>query len=121
MKTILVVDDEFGIGEVLDAVLADAGYRSLVATNGRQALALLAAERVDLILSDLMMPVMDGSALFAALQQRDEFRAIPFVLMCSLPEPAIADRIRGYVAFLHKPFRIPALLDVIQRLIGPPT
>lgn len=120
MKTILVVDDEFGIGEVLEAVLADAGYRVVVATNGRQALVLLAAAPVDLILSDLMMPVMDGPALFAAMQQDEGLRAIPFILMCSLPEAAVADRFAGYAAFLHKPFRIPALLTLVERLLGPP-
>ena len=94
MLTILVVDDEFGIGEVLEAILTDEGYRVVTAINGHHALERLAGNRIDLVLSDLMMPVMDGAVLFKALQADARYAGIPFVLMCSLPEANIADRIR---------------------------
>jgi CheY-like chemotaxis protein len=121
MQTVLVVDDEFGIGEVLEAILTDDGYRVVTAINGNHALERLAGNRVDLILSDLMMPVMDGAALFAALQADKRYQRIPFVLMCSLPETNIASRIKGYTAFLHKPFRVDDVLDAVRKVLGPPS
>ena len=121
MQTVLVVDDEFGIGEVLEAILTDDGYRVVTAINGSHALERLAGNRIDLILSDLMMPVMDGAALFAALKADKRYQRIPFVLMCSLPEANIANRIKGYTAFLHKPFKVDDVLDVVREVVGPPT
>jgi CheY-like chemotaxis protein len=120
MQTILVVDDEFGIGEVLEAILTDEGYRVVTAINGHHALERLAGNRVDLILSDLMMPVMDGAALFKALQADSRYRSIPFALMCSLPQANIADRISGYTSFLHKPFKVDDVLSVIGKILGKP-
>ena len=120
MQTVLVVDDEFGIGEVLEAILTDEGYRVVTAINGHHALERLAGNRVDLILSDLMMPVMDGATLFKALRADERYRDIPFVLMCSLPETNIADRIKGYTAFIHKPFRVDDVLDLVVKVLGRP-
>ncbi len=118
MKTILVVDDEFGIGEVLEAILTDDGYRVVTAINGRHALERLAGNRVDLILSDLMMPVMDGGDLREALKADPRYRDIPFVLMCSLPEAAIQNRVSSYSAFLHKPFRVGDICSIIEKLLS---
>jgi CheY-like chemotaxis protein len=117
MKTILVVDDEFGIGEVLEAILTDEGYRVLTAINGQQALERLAGNRIDLVISDLMMPVMDGAALLERLRGIDRYRDIPFILMCSLPEEATIGRVSGYAAFLRKPFRVPELVSVISLIL----
>jgi CheY-like chemotaxis protein len=121
MLTILVVDDEFGIGEVLEAILTDEGYRVVTAINGHHALERLAGNRIDLVLSDLMMPVMDGAVLFKTLQADARYAGIPFVLMCSLPEANVSDRIRGYTAFLHKPFRVDDVLETVEKVVGRPT
>jgi CheY-like chemotaxis protein len=120
MQTVLVVDDEFGIGEVLEAILTDEGYRVVTAINGHHALERLAGNRVDMILSDLMMPVMDGAALLKALKADDRYARIPFVLMCSLPEANITDRIKGYAAFLHKPFRVEDVVELVRKVLGKP-
>ena len=66
MAVVLVVDDEFGITDLLEDVLSDEGHRVLAASNGKQALERAAAERPDLVLTDYMIPVMDGVALIAA-------------------------------------------------------
>ena len=63
MATVLVVEDEFGIADLIEAVLEDEGYRVLIAVNGKQGLELLARERPDLMFLDYMMPVMDGAAV----------------------------------------------------------
>ena len=117
MATVLVVDDEFGIGELLDGILSDEGHHVVVAGNGRQALERLADTKVDVILSDLMMPVLDGAALLQAVRADGRLDHIPFILMCALPEDSISDRISGYEAFLRKPFRIAAVVETIDRVL----
>lgn len=118
MRTILVVDDEWAIAEVLESLLADEGYRVIIANNGKQALDRLAEWPPDLIMLDFMMPIMDGKATLAALRENPKTAAIPVVMMSSLPEETIAERCSGYAAFLRKPFRIAAVLDVIEKALG---
>ena len=119
MATILVVDDEFGIGELLEALLEDDGHRVLTAMNGRHALERIAEAKPDLVISDLMMPVMDGAALLAALRENVELRATPFALMCALPETSITDRVSGYDAFLRKPFKLADISRLVAKLLTP--
>lgn len=116
MAVVLVVDDEFGIAEVLQAILEDEGHRVLTAINGRAALERIAEQKPDIVLSDYMMPVMDGAALLATLSAEPMLSGIPVVLMSSLQEAAIAERCSGYAAFIRKPFRIDDVLDVLDSL-----
>jgi CheY-like chemotaxis protein len=118
MATILVVDDEFGISELLEALLTDEGHRVLTAMNGRQALERMEEAKPDLVISDLMMPVMDGAALLRAIRNRLDWQDIPFVLMCALPEATIQDRIQGYISFVRKPFRIDNIVRLVERILG---
>jgi len=118
MTTVLVVEDEFGISELLDAVLTEEGYQVLTAMNGREGLDLLAHEQPGLVLSDYMMPVMDGAALLTKMKAEPALQGIPVVLMSSLPEAAVAARCIGYAAFLRKPFKLFEVVDVIKRLVG---
>jgi CheY-like chemotaxis protein len=120
MATILVVDDEFGIGELLVALLTDEGHRVLAAVNGRQALERMAEARPDLVISDLMMPVMDGAALVRAIRGRPDWHDIPVVLMCALPEETVRDRLDSYSAFVRKPFRMDEVVALVERLLQPP-
>lgn len=118
MATVLVVDDEFGIAELFDAILTDRGHRVLTAINGRHGLELLAREPVDLVFLDHMMPVMSGAAMLAALLANPSLRRIPVVMMSAMLEAGIAERCSGYSAFLHKPFRIGQVLALTSRLLG---
>lgn len=118
MAMILVVEDEFAIASLLVDVLTDDGHRVLTAANGRQALDRMAVERPDLILSDYMMPVMDGGALLDALASDDRFRSIPVVLMSSMPEDAVAARCSGFAQFVRKPFSIYAVQDLVAKLLS---
>jgi CheY-like chemotaxis protein len=118
MRTVLVVDDEFGISEVLTEILGDAGYHVLTAIHGRQALERIAETRPDVILLDFMMPVLNGAETLAALAADPAYRDIPVVLMSSLPEASIAEQASGYSAFLRKPFRVAIVLEAIARLLG---
>jgi CheY-like chemotaxis protein len=118
MKTVLVVDDEIAIAEVLEAVLADAGYRAIVASNGKQALERINQDLPDLILTDFMMPVLGGAGLITALKERPEHRRIPVIMMSSLPESALKSRCDGYAAFLRKPFKINDVHQIVRNVLG---
>jgi CheY-like chemotaxis protein len=117
VATILVVDDEFGIGELLEAVLLDDGHRVITAMNGRHALERMAEAKPDLVISDLMMPVMDGGGLRQAMLNNPEWAEIPFMLMCAVPEAGIRERISQYDAYLRKPFKLAEISQLVARLL----
>ena len=117
MALVLVVDDEVGIARLLEDVLTDEGYEVTLATNGRQALERAAARRPDLVITDFMMPVMDGAALIQAMASDDRLKNIPVVVMSSVPEAVLAERASGYAFFVHKPFKIFPFLDLIRPLL----
>ena len=104
-STILVVDEDPAIRDVLVQKLEALGYRTLEARNGREALDLVALEQPDLILLDVMMPVMDGFQACRLLKDNEDTRLIPVIIMTALH--AVEDRIKGAEAgaddFLTKP------------------
>ena len=102
--TILLVDDEKLLRMVAKRRLAKLNYRILEAKNGKEALAILAHESVDLILSEWMVPELDGPGLCEAIKRHEHYRTIHFILMTSLDQPAkIAEGLsRGADDFLSK-------------------
>ena len=118
MATVLVVEDEFGIADLIEAVLEDEGYRVLTAANGKQGLELLIEERPDLVFLDYMMPVMDGAAILRSIAGDSSLHDIPVVMMSSLPEATVAERCQGYTIFMRKPFKIADVISLTRRLIG---
>ncbi|MEA2858432.1 MAG: hypothetical protein QOC72_471 [Methylobacteriaceae bacterium] len=115
MQTILIVDDEWALAEVLSAILRDEGYRTLVAGNGREAEALLKSERVDLVVVDFMMPIMDAPELIAWMKGDPALSAIPLIIMTSLPETTVRARAEGFAAYLQKPFMIDDIAEAVAR------
>jgi len=111
----MVVDDESAIREVIVTLLVDEGYRVVAAENGPQALELLPRERPDLVLLDIMMPLMDGREVVRRLRQMPGLEATQVVLMSAAVVPAPEDRV---AAFLPKPFDLERLLDTVGRLLG---
>jgi CheY-like chemotaxis protein len=118
MATVLVVDDEFGIVDVLETILTDEGYRVLTACNGKQGLVRLSAEKPDVVLLDFMMPILGGGEMLRAMAGEPAYQRIPVIMISSLREDVIAERCTGYVAFLHKPFRVAAVLSTVARVLG---
>jgi DNA-binding response OmpR family regulator len=113
---ILIVDDEPFNVDLLEQELEDLGYKTASAGNGQEALEKVAADPPDLILLDVMMPVLDGLAVCRELKGRDDTRLIPIVIMTALE--GIEDRIKGIEAgaddFLTKPVNPRELLARIQ-------
>ena len=117
MATVLVVDDEFGIVDVLETILTDEGYRVLTACNGKQGLVRLAEQKPDVILLDFMMPILGGAEMLRAMAAEPACQRIPVIMMSGLSEESVAERCKGYAAFLHKPFRAAAVLSTVARVL----
>ena len=112
-RSVLIVDDEFGLAELLSEMLGDCGYEVTLAINGRLALSIMQERGVDLVISDLMMPVMDGAELAAALRSSEAFSRIPIILMTSLPT-AVPANSGLFTIVLRKPFTPAALLRAMH-------
>jgi len=117
MATVLVVDDEFGIVDVLETILTDEGYRVLTACNGKQGLVRLSAGKPDVILLDFMMPILGGAEMLRAMAAEPAYQRIPVIMISSLGEDVIAEKCKGYAAFLHKPFRAAVVLNAVARVL----
>jgi CheY-like chemotaxis protein len=119
MTTILVVDDEALIAMALEAELADAGYAVVTAANGRQGLERLAeAPRPDLVITDMMMPVMGGAEMLMAMAADPDLRGIPVIVLSSLPEAAVRVRANGAAAILRKPYSADEILGAVAQVLG---
>ncbi|MFH1572221.1 MAG: response regulator [Gemmatimonadota bacterium] len=113
---ILIVDDEPFNVDYLEQELADLGYETLSASDGQQAVELVRRERPDLVLLDVMMPVMDGFTACRILKDDEDTRLTPIVIMTALDR--VEDRVRGIEAgaddFLTKPVDDRELVARIQ-------
>jgi two-component system response regulator GlrR len=113
-KRILTVDDDPDILKLLNMRLNAAGYQTMSANNGEEALAQIAINRPALVISDLRMPGMDGLSLFDAIHQSDP--ALPLIMLTahgSIPEAVDATQ-RGVFGFLTKPFDSKSLLQQVE-------
>lgn len=120
MPTVLIVEDEFAIADLLEMALTDEGYRVLHAANGRQGLERLAeGPRPDLVITDYMMPILDGAGLLKAMRDTQAQRDIPCIVMSSMPEANVRERVAGYAAFVRKPFQLAAVVQVVARVLNP--
>ncbi|MCD6057003.1 MAG: two component transcriptional regulator, winged helix family [Thermomicrobiales bacterium] len=118
MRRILIVDDEPSVLDVLATLLTNEGHLVQTAPNGRVALDLLATGTPDLLITDVMMPGMDGWMLLATV--REDLPALPVIVMSGV-DPG-ADRLdvlsADHTLFLRKPFDIDTLLGSVERVVG---
>ncbi len=116
---ILLVDDEPGLREAVQAYLEDSGFEVIPAANAQQALQLLSTTQPQLIISDIMMPGMDGYQFLAQVRKLDPYSHLPVVFLTA--KGMTADRIQGYRAgvdaYLPKPFDPEELVAIVSNLI----
>jgi DNA-binding NtrC family response regulator len=122
-RVILVVDDEEQMRDIVQQVLTSAGHRVVTAVDGKQAGLLLAKEKVDLVLTDLLMPDRDGTELITELRKKHP--AMPVVAMSGggrMPrgEYLKIAKLFGAHAVLEKPFTAEQLLSTIDLLLPEP-
>jgi two-component system response regulator CpxR len=114
-STILLAEDDLDIRDIVQELLEEKGYDVIPARTGKQALDFLSMDPrspPDIVILDLMMPIVTGWQVLEAIQRDPALSGIPVVVLTA----ASQDRPSGVAAFLRKPFRIEALLDVVQRL-----
>jgi CheY-like chemotaxis protein len=116
MARILIVDDEAPVRHFLALLMEQNGHTTLLAINGLQALDLVRAEIPDLVITDVMMPVLDGRQLTRAIKAEAGTRHIPVILMSAAGRQA-ADG-AGADAFISKPFSLDDMETLVRRQLS---
>jgi CheY-like chemotaxis protein len=113
MATVLIVDDEPDILLMLRMSLEDEGHDVVLAADGKMALERIAERRPDIVLLDLMMPVLDGWGVLNALKGRPD--SPPVIVVSASDSAANVERARelGVAAYVTKPFNLPALVQLV--------
>jgi CheY-like chemotaxis protein len=120
--TVLIVENEVSNRILIERVLSTRGYRCLLASNGQEALNILDHEHVDLILTDLSMPVLDGFRTTQLIRARPGMANTPIVAVTAyaLNDESEAAMQNGCNEYLTKPFKPRQLLEVVDRLLPRP-
>ncbi len=113
---ILLVDDEPGLREAVQAYLEDSGFTVSTASNAKEGLQRLEQQPPDLVISDIMMPQVDGYQFLRQVRENPRFRALPFVFLTA--RGMTSDRIQGYQAgcddYISKPFDPDELVAIVE-------
>jgi two-component system, chemotaxis family, chemotaxis protein CheY len=113
--SILVVDDDESTLQMIGIFLRRNGYRVLTATNPVRALELLQTESVKLVITDLMMPHVDGITFTEQIHQLPQHALVPVIMMTAFGDDAVNDKgmRRGIALTLSKPLELSKLLDLV--------
>ncbi len=118
-KSILIIDDDPTNLEVLKTQLEHAGFSVLTASDGHEAFQIINGDRIDLILCDVMMPMVDGYTFAMRMRERERLRDIPLVFVSAKDQTA--DKVRGYqvgaIDYLAKPVEMDELLCKINAIL----
>ncbi len=116
---LLLVDDEPGLREAVQAYLEDSGFTVNVASNAREGLDLARQKLPDLVITDIMMPQVDGYQFLQQLREEPQFKSVPVVFLTA--RGMTSDRIQGYNAgcdaYLSKPFDPDELVAIVSNLL----
>jgi CheY-like chemotaxis protein len=113
---VLIVDDDRTLVELLSQIVTISGHSATPAHSGQQALDLVAAQPFDMMLLDLMMPVLDGFETLRLLRAMPQGRDLPVVVVTAMPDPDIDQRVAaaGGNACLRKPVDFDRLEKAIE-------
>ena len=120
-KRIMVVDDSASLRELVSATLGSAGNEVIEAANGEQALKMLNGEKIDLIVCDVLMPLMDGITFVKHAKAMPDYRFVPIIMLTteSSEKTKLKGQTAGAKAWLVKPFQPERLLHAVLKLILP--
>lgn len=119
MKTIMTVDDSASVRQMVSFTLRKAGYDVVEATDGKDGLDKAGQKKMDLIITDLNMPNMDGIQMIGSLRKVATYSFTPILMLTteSQPEKKDAGRKAGATGWIVKPFNQDQLLAAIQKLM----
>lgn len=120
-KTILIVDDSSSFRQVVAMALKSVGYNVVDACDGKDALSKLDGRKINLIVSDVNMPIMDGITFVKAAKQLPSYKFTPVIMLTTESGEAKKSegKAAGVRAWIVKPFQPPVLLDAVSKLILP--
>lgn len=118
--TIFIMDDDLALQTVLEYALRSAGYDVILARDGQEGLSILEKISPSLVISDIMMPNMDGVEAFQRIKERLQDDGIPIIIMTALNrKPWFADLEAEGAVILQKPFEVDRLIDMIDVTLMP--
>jgi CheY-like chemotaxis protein len=118
MWAVLIVDDEYGLAEMTAELLAMRGHKVATAINGKLALASIDQLRPDVIVVDLMMPIMSGDEMVRQVKRDPALRDIPIIMMSAAGFEGLDADLRPLIkGFLQKPFTFDELMAQLQRVL----
>lgn len=119
-KSILVVDDSPSMRQLLGVTLRSAGYQVIEACDGQEALDYARKHPVDLVLTDVNMPQMDGITLIAQLRTLNHYYLTPLLLLTTetSPERKLHGKQAGATGWITKPFSPQQLISTLERVLG---
>ncbi|GMT97935.1 hypothetical protein KH5H1_20540 [Corallococcus caeni] len=116
MSRILVVEDEETLADAIQDVLQDAGFDVQVARNGLEAWRKLEGNAPDLLLLDLMLPLLDGRGLLMRMRDHGQLRELPVVVITNASRKALGDQ--QVQSFLEKPVTLKRLVTAVTSALG---
>ncbi|MDE2755458.1 MAG: response regulator [Acidobacteriota bacterium] len=119
-KHILVVDDDPHILELIRTILTQGNYRVTTAGDGQRALDSLRGSRVDAVITDALMPGLDGPALTEKIKADPNLKDLPVIMITASSQPGMVRKSfsSGCMLFLPKPFTRASLISILQLALG---
>lgn len=120
MARILTADDSYAIRRPLEAMLTELGHQVFAFEDGKQALDFARKEAVDLVITDINMPVMDGFVLISSLRRLEAYKTIPILMLTteSSEEKKTKAKRLGATGWLTKPFSVERIQQALKKTIG---
>jgi two-component system chemotaxis response regulator CheY len=120
VKTILTVDDSPSIRQMVKLTLSTAGYQVVEAGNGAEGLQKAEASPVNMVVTDLNMPVMDGLAFIRELRKRPSYKGVPILFLTTESDGGVKQQAKeaGATGWITKPFQQEQLLAVVKKVLG---
>jgi two-component system, chemotaxis family, chemotaxis protein CheY len=119
MKNILVVDDSVSIRELVGLTLESAGYNVDKAVDGAEAIKLLDGREINLVITDLNMPNMDGIQVIQEVRKKEGYATIPILMLTTESQGVKKEQAKaaGATGWILKPFAQEKLLDVVRKVV----
>ncbi len=120
MKSILTVDDSASIRQMVRLTLSGSGYKVVEAENGAEGLKQAQATPVNMIVTDLNMPVMDGMTFIREVRKLPAYKGVPIIFLTTESDAARKQeaKLAGATGWITKPFQQDQLLSVIRKVLG---
>ena len=117
-KTIMIVDDSASLRQVVSIALKGAGYEVVEAVNGQDALGKLDGRKINLVVSDVNMPVMDGISFVKEMKKMPSYKFTPVIMLTTEGDPSLIARAKkaGAKGWIVKPFKADLLVSAARKL-----